>query len=425
MKERKETPEWEKFSKMFNWVARSKALSAFEKLLYTRLRGHLGNNTKAWPGMKTLASELGSGVSQVAKGLKHLEELRLILVIRRHGRDHKRLSNEYEFPSHAMMYEIAEVSTGCEDPLFSRESTPTPPGEYPYSLGRIYPIHPAGTEETHNKRLSEETQGRDSISGSSLRSPLDVSLRSTSYTSNLTQNQIPKHESEFTNKRGFAAISSSSALALVEDFAEVHLEEEDMSDEERAARIASGLRVAQMAANKTNVEEAKKAAKRKEKEKWQAAASVAAGELPVIKPPKQKPMGVLLDLERLWRAEFKSKFPTDSMEACWGPKEGAMLRGLLQRWSQLDLEQAIRYFLRYWEQQKLRFPKLKANLPSLGMFRAYDASVVPDSKVMFVALKAKTDYDKWCAANPSATSAPDDLQASYDAARPSLKTLGL
>lgn len=411
------------FSKLFNWVCRSPHLSFFEKILYTRLHGHLGGKLKAWPGMKTLARELSAHPSQVAKGIKRLEELRLIAVIRRRGKDLKMLSNEYTFLQHPMMTEIPVESGDYEDPLFTGEDTPIHPVVVPYSPRGSTPIHLVGAEETQEKRFTEETQRRDSNEGrGSLRSPQVVSLRSSTQTNSFTENQIPFLDEEFTNKSGFAATALAFQPVTVEAVMD-EVREEDMSDEEREARKASAARALLMGAQRFDAAKAAKEAKQRAKAKREA--SSGTPELPKVKPPKQTLFGSLHDLQRTWMLEFQRKFPNDSMEKSWGPKEGAMLKRLLERWGLADLELAMQYYIRYWEQQKVRYPKIKATLPSLGLFVSLDASVVPEAKKMFTALKAKTEYDQWCDANRGATSAPDDLQAAYDAVREDLKALGI
>ena len=148
-----------------------------------------------------------------------------------------------------------------------------------------------------------------------------------------------------------------------------------------------------------------------------------AGEL---KPPKQTLYGVLLAMQDLWVSEFLRKFPKEKIATHWGPKQGGQIRAILARYNgnQETVEQGIKYFIRYWEQIQSRFPKMKDVLPTLGLFCAYEETIIPEAHKMFNVMKAKQAYDAWCAANPSATRVPEELQEAYDAVRSDLKTLG-
>jgi hypothetical protein len=288
-------------------------------------------------------------------------------------------------------------------------------------------------KETSKETTQETTQERSKGRGS-LRSPQVVSLRSSTHANSFTEDQkFSKNldftedqeffpTDDFTPKNGFAATALRfepvTVVAVVDD-----TQEEHMSDEELEARKASVARAALIGAQRFDAAKAAKEAKQRAKAKQEASSGTPA--LPKLKVPKQTLFGKLHDLQQTWMLEFQQKFPNDSMEKSWGPKEGGMLKRLLERWGHEDLERAMRYYIRYWERQRARYPKIKATLPTLGLFTSLDASVVPEAKKMFTALKVKTEYDQWCDANPSATRAPKELQAAYDAVREDLKAMGM
>lgn len=468
-----EVPEWEKFSKMFNWIARSKRLSAFEKLLYTRIHGHLGEHTEAWPGMRALASELGASKSQVAKGLKRLEKLKLIAVFRTSKVGPKRGVNYYSFTDPPMRYETPEESAAYVE-VSPGQVRRVPPAGPHVSSRQDNHVPPAGTEETHLRDSGEETQEETQFAGS-LRSPEAVSLRSSANISaNLTPNpsptsqtlsqattvsaapnppqpspagQAPHQEAarrlagellalaglpeprqepvgvlEVATPESTPTLSRASCDAVPEPLV-FELPEEDMPDPKRMAAAMAAL------AHGASVGEAeilKKRAKQINRARQAAKPETPPGELPKVKPPKQTLVGVLLGLQNTWLGEFKRKFPTAPVATHWGPKEAAQFRHLLQLYdgTSVAIEVAIKYYIRHWEVHREKIWKGKALFPNVDQFCRLHASLIPEAGEMSMALKAKQDYDDWCKSHPNAFSAPDDLRASYEAARPALKTFG-
>jgi len=93
------------WSRLFNWLAQTTTLSAFEKLLYSRLHGYLGKNSQAWPSTRQLARDLGAAKPNVIRGLKHLEQLGLVHSEPRLDKNDSRLPNVYTFLDHPLMHE--------------------------------------------------------------------------------------------------------------------------------------------------------------------------------------------------------------------------------------------------------------------------------------------------------------------------------
>jgi DNA-binding transcriptional ArsR family regulator len=80
------------FAPVPNWLLRRRDVPATAKLLYARLRQYQGDNATAWPGIDTLAAEIGVHRCRVSVHLRNLERLGLIHVERRVG---YRASNRY------------------------------------------------------------------------------------------------------------------------------------------------------------------------------------------------------------------------------------------------------------------------------------------------------------------------------------------
>lgn len=80
------------FSIIPNSIMRRRDLSATAKLLHARLLQYQGCNGEAWPGISTLAAEIGVHRCRVSVHLQKLERLGLLQVERRAG---YRASNRY------------------------------------------------------------------------------------------------------------------------------------------------------------------------------------------------------------------------------------------------------------------------------------------------------------------------------------------
>jgi len=424
------------YTQIPDWLAYRKDFSSTEKLCYSRMSRFSMGKGYGWASQEAIAREIGCEIRQVQRCVRKFQATGLMRISK--PKPGSRDTNifrvfippsfladfeEYQAESKAFAAErerraaLIQVQPERDDKMSAHERlyvVPDPTISRPWD-------DKMSRKETREETTEETIEVNNPCRGS-LRSPQVVSLRSSTQTNSFTENQIPFLDEEFTNKSGFAATALSFQPVTVEAVTD-EVREEYMSDEEREARKASLARAALMGAQRFDAAIAAKEAKQRAKAKREA--SLGTPELPKVKIPKQTLFGSLHDLQRTWMLEFQRKFPNDAMEKSWGPKEGAMLKRLLERWGLADLELAMQYYIRYWEQQKLRYPKIKATLPSLGLFTSLDASVVPEAKKMFTALKAKTEYDQWCDANPSATRAPKELQAAYDAVREDLKALGI
>jgi hypothetical protein len=416
---KKETPEWEKFSKMFNWVARSRVLSSFEKLLYTRIHGHLGEHNEAWPGMRTLANELGASKSQVAKGLQRLEALKLIAVFRTSKHGPKKGVNYYSFTDHPMKYEALVESEGYSE-VSPRQVHRVPPAGPPCTPGRYTGVPLAGTEETHS-RDSVETQKEIQFAGS-LRSPEGVSLRSPSRTgSNLTKDQIPAFEitsPKWTDAAGAMVLPQPPAQAISpESFSEWNM----TLDTAELRKRLEGLKATEEGAKAKNraavgVREQRRAAKEHKLKNLK-------GAIVTVGPGSSG--SALRRLEALWMEEFTRKFPDALIAKKWEGKERGQMKGLIGLYSEEDVARAVRYYVRYWDNHRPRFFKGTAALPNVGQLRAAHAQIVPEAKQMSQALQVQAEYKKWSADNRmTALPPPKALQEAYDKVKSDLKTLG-
>jgi len=414
-----------KFSKLFNWVAQTKELSAFEKLLYTRMQGHLGENDRVWPGMKLLAHELGASPSQVAKALKNLERRGLILVTRRWGADGKRLSSEYEFPEHPLMYVVYNRA--------GSPPTPMPPGGDPYSPGRCRathsagdtPIHPAGAEEIHpDKRLREEIQEETQTAGFGFASPQ------------------PDADVHLTDKRPHPQaqelLKPEWTDAALNDFMDRALDEAsrtsgygfNMSQDalERHARLASARTAAAKGAEKNKVTVEKREAKHDTKV-WGQANPTVQQKLQHINNGKRIPNELtapIEEIERVWQVEFKKKFPNDLIASAWERKERACAAALILQYNVVAAKNAVEYYIRYWDQHRPRFFKGNATLPTIGQLRAMHTQLVPEAKLMSHALEVRTRYHHWLSTDgKSGEPPPEELQTEYNKVTADLKSIGL
>lgn len=413
------------------WLELSPEVSLAARCVYGRLVQHWGQITKTrtrqecYASIDLLSVELTISRDKVKRAILELERHKLLLICRRPTRN-----NQYFFLIHEWQNRTPGRLGGVGVQALVRQrkderyGAPAPEQRdlrllVLHSHGAPAPVA-MGTGAPYKETQLEETQVRDSLNTrGSLRSPQAVSLRSSVHTTQLTEDQIPPHESIFTHRRGFAANSVSSA-ALAEVVADCPQEDAVPSPEEMLRLKA----LMQRTATNTDHVEALKAKKRLEKQRHAHVAQVP-GELPVIKPPKQTVFGVTIEMQNLWIREFKRKFPNEVIAVSWGPKEAAQLKTLLQSYpNPEDVERGIQYVIQYWDKHLKRNPKIKALLPTFGFLVSWRDTFMPEAKLMLTALKAQKDYDDWCAANPNATSAPDELQAAYDAARQSLKTFG-
>ena len=71
------------------------ALTQKAKTIYLYLRQRSGRNGKAWPGIKTIASDLGFSESTVRRGIRELQEKKLITVCAAFRENGGRTSNRY------------------------------------------------------------------------------------------------------------------------------------------------------------------------------------------------------------------------------------------------------------------------------------------------------------------------------------------
>jgi DNA-binding MarR family transcriptional regulator len=94
------------FFKLLNCIAQSPLLTSVDKLLYSQLTGHLGENTKCWPSIALLAEELGLDRPAVNKSLKKMEAIKLIEITR--FPDEPNRPNEYTFPDHKILHTYVE-----------------------------------------------------------------------------------------------------------------------------------------------------------------------------------------------------------------------------------------------------------------------------------------------------------------------------
>jgi hypothetical protein len=106
------------FAPVPNWLSRRPDVSSTAKLLYGRLLQYQGNNATAWPGIGTLATEIGKSPRRVIDTIAVLEHLHLLRVERRVG---YRASNRY----HLLTATSAENSTSAENGTSDETSTRT------------------------------------------------------------------------------------------------------------------------------------------------------------------------------------------------------------------------------------------------------------------------------------------------------------
>ena len=71
------------------------ALTQKAKTIYLYLRQRSGRNGKAWPGVKTIAGDLGLSESTVRRGIRELQEKKLITVCAAFRENGGRTSNRY------------------------------------------------------------------------------------------------------------------------------------------------------------------------------------------------------------------------------------------------------------------------------------------------------------------------------------------
>ena len=95
------------FAMLPNWLLCRRDVPATGKLLYARLRQYQGDNSAAWPGVGTLAVQLGTDRSCIIANVRKLESLGLLKVDRRTG---YRASNHYR----------VVIPTGSETPLVAK-----------------------------------------------------------------------------------------------------------------------------------------------------------------------------------------------------------------------------------------------------------------------------------------------------------------
>lgn len=432
------------FSKMFNWLARARGVSSFDKLLYTRVYGHLGKNDSAFPGVRRLAEELNAHASQVSRGLKRLEDMKLLRVVRQTGRNGEKYSNRYYFPDHPLMHEVPVSPSTCEEgvhPVGTPVNSVGTGGVH--SVGTR--VHSVGTEETHSRDSGEEIQRETQFAGS-LRSPDNVSLRSPLPSpAVVTESQFPNFKTsspKWTDAADVAVLDLPQPPApgvcsgaaewnqgvdmrqLDALVARLTLQEGPMSvEDDRQARLASAKLRAEGGADKYVKEQA--AIENKRRAKQAREPQDEPGVPKKVKVSKPKPITILMDMERLWFAEFKRKFPEALIASHWEAKEGVQMQGLLKLYAQEDVERAVRYYIRYWEVHRPRLFKGTAKLPNLGQLRAVHAQIVPEAKQMFQALQVQAEYKKWSADNRmTALPPPKALQDAYDRVKADLKDLG-
>lgn len=136
------------FAKLPNWLCRRPDVSATAKLLYARLHQYQGDNATAWPGIGTLAAEIGVHRSRVIEHLKALEHLKLIRIERTFGR-----GNQYELLSHRWMNTSSGNTASSENGTGSESATETGSGNGTTPVA-----------ETLSKEINKRSRKRSSTS---------------------------------------------------------------------------------------------------------------------------------------------------------------------------------------------------------------------------------------------------------------------
>lgn len=434
------------FTAIPDWLLYREDFTALEKVCYARMRRYCLKKGHGWASQDTLAKQIGCSDRKVRDCVRKFVDRGLVKLVYRGDTtykfyvlippqfiaDWKRFEKQQaevaEPPEQSELNwsDVGAVENFDHDAEnFDRPQENFDRPQENFSTERSKTAYKETSEETNERNKKRE----NSFAGS-LRSPEKVSLRSTFQDGGSVTKECFPAEEGLSQALGNAADPVALPQPPVPEIVSqpspgfvvgVPLMEDEMSDEERKRRMESARMQAQMAEHKHDVVRVAKEAKQKQKAKR----AVAPGELPKLATPKPKFVGVLLGLQDLWLGEYRRKFPNDAVASSWTIKQGSQIKPLTQLYALEDVERAIRYFLRHWEVHQPRFFKGKAQVPTLGMFCSLHETLLPESKRMFFALKAKADYEEWAKQHPDEVMPPEELQKTYNAALPALKSLGL
>jgi hypothetical protein len=476
-------PDFDKWSMLFNWVAKAQVLSAFEKLLYTRLHGHLGDNADAFPAIRTLAEELGEHVSRIQRGLKRLEELKLIAVERRtNPQNGSKTNSHYTFPKHPLMQNSYWNTTTCKK-IGTGVFTQKVQGVHSVGTGvftqKVQGVHSVGTKENHGRDSGEENHEREpkqpaEADASADRPTIFTSKRESDFTFKETNIFTSKRDLVFTEKEeldeegeaALAEFAKEQQAELVAFDAKLRAEFNAkcpplpitlppdlesmpsiwMSAQDFLAKTvptpgpAGELMMQQVSERKLKLEElATKASEKALHERKKSAARRqkrldkrqqdyddnpnAKG----IEPQYQIPVKRFL---ALWYSEFEKKFP-NVVQAQYIPgakgfgKERGQAQELFRRFDTEAVLRGAKYLIQNWDAIKPRFFKGSATHPTIGMLKTFDTQIIPEAKEMTTAFEAKAAYDKWCSENSNPFKMPVDIRDGYEKAKKTLAAIGV
>jgi len=134
-----------KFRKMYNDILSRKDLNAGAKLIYSVLADRQGNNGYCWPGMRTLAKDVGMSKGAAQRAITSLEKAGLIVI----RRSVKGGGSEY-----SMIESVPETGTDT-----TRPSVP----EMEPDRTRFEPTVPETSTKPYPKRVLNQTKESDSV----------------------------------------------------------------------------------------------------------------------------------------------------------------------------------------------------------------------------------------------------------------------
>ena len=133
---------------------------------------------------------------------------------------------------------------------------------------------------------------------------------------------------------------------------------------------------------------------------------------------------VFADIEEMWLAKMRERFPGVTI-AAWGGKERGQVKQLLEKYGGVVAKTALDYVVSRWDDIRARFLKGKGGVPSIGFLLRFHDTLVVEAQRRSEWLQVKEEWESWQIQHPSDPYPPEDLEARFQRCKRDVDGLGL
>lgn len=380
-----------------NWLMCRPEIQPGAKLCYGRLAQYEGKEGDCFVSVETLAGELGIGIRQARRYLQELENFQLIYRMPRTA-----TTNTIIFLLHEWMPPESEWREGPDVASARAAEAKKAASRKTQEFRKVTLVTPGhACPGGRSKKAVEESQ--PSLLFPTGREAQEESQKLPASPSTDTAEPYP-YPSEVKNQENAAEwpyINNCSG-----------------ADAQRSRLAEAAAR----AAARTDAVERARAERRARATAKLGADGRASNLKGRTYPPGRRQQ--LKACETLWLDSLRSRWD-DTLFATWGPKERGQVAHLLDRYSGVVVEQALRYVVDQWDSIKSRLFKGKGTFPSVGVVVAMHNILVPEAQLWSKIATIRQEYDQWFRDHPNDMVPPAELKERYDSARKDMEALGL